>query len=129
MDGTAVGDHHCEDADKADSPSLVTCRSFDKLDDFTRLKRKSKLRGKSAKRGEGIEQDGQKAAAGLPWTTKTAGPAAFICDALQRDPRGQTWLTNAMLQPFTCKIDEKRAEMMSYRLVTRKHLGRCQTMT
>ena len=35
MDGTAVGDHHCEDADQAESLSLVTCRSFDKLDDFT----------------------------------------------------------------------------------------------
>ena len=55
----------------------VTCRSLDKLDDFTRLKRKSKLRGKSARRGEGIERDGQKAAAGLPWTTMTARLARF----------------------------------------------------
>ena len=76
-DCITVGDHHCEDADQADSPSLVTCRSFDKLDDFTPLKRKSVLRGKSARRGEGIERDGQKAAAGLPWTTMTARLARF----------------------------------------------------
>ena len=128
MDGTAVVDHHCEDADKADSPSLVTCRSFDELDDFTPLKRKSMLRFKSARRGEGMELDGQKAVAGLPWITKTARLARCYVTALHRDPRGQTWLTVAT-QPFTCKIDEKRVEMMSYRLVTRKHLGRCQTMT
>ena len=105
---------------------MVTCRSLDKLHDFTLLKRKSKLRGKSATRGEGIERDGQKAAAGLPWTTKTAGLARCYVTALHRDPGGQTWLTVAT-QPFTCKVDEKRPELMSYRLVTRKHLGRCQT--
>ena len=45
----------------------------------------------------------------------TARPAAFTYDALQRDPGGQTWLTVAM-QLFSCNIDEKRLEMMSYRL-------------
>ena len=122
-DCITVGDHHCKDADQADSPSLVTCRSLDKLDDFTPLKRMSKLRRRSATRGEGIERDGQKAAAGLPWITKTAGLARCYVTALHRDPGGQTWLTVAM-QPFTCKIDEKQPELMSYRLVTRKHLAR-----
>ena len=69
-----------------------------------------------------MERDGQKAAAGLPWITKTAGLARCYVTALHRDPRGQTWLTVAMLL-FSCNFDEKRAEMMSYRVVTRKHLG------
>ena len=127
-DCITVGDHHCKDADQADSPSLVTCRSLDKLDDFTRLERKSMLRGKSATRGEGRSRADDRPAAGLPWITKTAGLARCYVTALQRDPGGQTWLTS----PFSflsCNMDEKRPELMSYRLVTRKHLGRCQTMT
>ena len=63
MAGSAVGNRHSEDADQADSPSVVTCRSFDKLDDSTLLKKKSKLREKSAKGGERMKRDGQKAAA------------------------------------------------------------------
>ena len=61
MDCITVGDHHCEDADQAESPPLVTCRSLNKLDDSTLLKRKSKLRGKSARRGEGMKQGGHQA--------------------------------------------------------------------
>ena len=60
-DCITVRDHHCEDADQAESPSLVTCRSLNKLDDSTLLKRKSKLRGKSATRGEGMKQGGHQA--------------------------------------------------------------------
>ena len=127
-DCITVGDHHCKDADQADSPSLVTCRSLDKLDDFTRLERKSMLRGKSATRGEGRSRADDRPAAGLPWITKTAGLARCYVTALHRDPGGQTWLTVAMTL-LSCNIDEKQPELMSYRLVTRKHLGRCQTMT
>ena len=49
-------------------------------------------------------------------------PAAFTCAALHRDPGGQTWLTVAMLL-FWCNIDEKRPEMMSYRLVTPRSMS------
>ena len=65
MAGSAVGNRHSEDADQADSPSVVTCRPLAKLDESTLLKRKSKLRGKSAKGGEGMKRDGQKAVQGF----------------------------------------------------------------
>ena len=45
------------------------------------------LRGKSARRGEGIERDGQKAAAGLPWTTMTARLARFYLRCSSERPR------------------------------------------
>ena len=45
------------------------------------------LRGKSARRGEGMERDGQKAAAGLPWTTMTARLARFYLRCSSERPR------------------------------------------
>ena len=77
MDCSAIGNRQSEDAWPCWVASVDLNRSFDKLDDFTPLKRKSMLRGKSARRGEGMERDGQKAAAGLPWTTMTARLARF----------------------------------------------------
>ena len=72
MVGSAVGNRHSEDADQAESPSVVTCRSLNKLDDSTLLKRKSKLRGKSAKGGKEWIGTGRRRLQWLPWTTMTA---------------------------------------------------------
>ena len=107
MVGTAVRSPQQKDADQADSPSVVTCRSLNKLDDSTLLKTKSKLRGKSAKGGKEWIGTGRRRLQWLPWTTMTARLARCYLTALHKDPRGQTWLTVAMLL-FSSNIDEKR---------------------
>ena len=66
MAGSAVGNRHSEDAWPCWVASVDLNRSFDKLDDFTPLKRKSVLRGESARRGEGRSRADDRPAAGLP---------------------------------------------------------------
>ena len=88
----------------------VTCRSLNKLDDSTLLKRKSKLRGKSATRGEVIERDGQKAAAGLPWTTMTAWLARFYLRCSSERPRRAN-LADVAIQLFIVQYGRKTARI------------------
>ena len=88
----------------------VTCRSLNKLDDSTLLKRKSKLRGKSARRGEGMKHGGHQAGCRASMDHHDRSACRFyICCSSERPRRAN--LADVVIQLFIVQYGRKTARI------------------